>query len=103
MNALVICFSKFGNTKTVAGTIAATLESRGSARVVSTDQLAAADVDGADLVGVGSQMHHINLPEAVRRLAAHVAVRAASQVYRSVPLDAALRRDCSASSMRPSL
>ena len=66
MNALVICFSKFGNTKTVAGAIAATLESKGSARVVSTDQLAAADLDGADLVVMGSPTHRMNLPEAVR-------------------------------------
>ena len=66
MNALVICFSKFGNTKKVAGAIAATLESKGSARVVSTDQLAAADLDGADLVVMGSPTHRMNLPEAVR-------------------------------------
>jgi flavodoxin len=66
MNALVICFSKFGNTKKIAGAIAATLESKGSARVVSTDQLAAADLNDADLVVMGSPAHRMNLPEAVR-------------------------------------
>jgi flavodoxin len=66
MNSLVIYFSKFGNTKKVAEAIAETLKSEGPVRVISTDQLAASDLNEVDLVVVGSPTHRMNLPEAVR-------------------------------------
>ena len=66
MNALVVYFSKFGNTKKIAGAIAETLESAGSVRVVGADKLAVSDLSDADLVVMGSPTHRMNLPEAVR-------------------------------------
>jgi flavodoxin len=66
MNTLVVYFSKFGNTQKVAQAVADTLQSAGAARIVSLDDLTAADLDGADLVVMGSPTHRMNLPEAVR-------------------------------------
>jgi flavodoxin I len=65
MNAIVVWFSKFGNTRRVAEAIAETLQAAGPVRVVSTDQLTAADVTGVDLVVVGTPTHIMNLPRAV--------------------------------------
>ncbi len=42
MNALVLYFSNFGNTKMIAHAIADTLESEGTVRVTRVDQLSAA-------------------------------------------------------------
>ncbi|MFQ6058035.1 MAG: flavodoxin family protein, partial [Anaerolineae bacterium] len=66
MNALVVYFSKFGNTQKVAEVIAETLKSAGSIRVLSLDELTASDMKGVDLVVMGSPTHRMNLPEAVR-------------------------------------
>ena len=66
MNTLIICFSKFGNTRKIAAAIAETLESKGPVRVISTDQLAVSDLNDVDLVMMGSPTHRMNLPEAVR-------------------------------------
>ncbi|MEJ2601580.1 MAG: flavodoxin domain-containing protein [Anaerolineales bacterium] len=66
MNALVVCFSKFGNTKQVAQAIGAVLSAAGPARVIGTDQLGETDFEGVDLVVMGSPTHRMNLPEAVR-------------------------------------
>lgn len=68
MNALVVYFSKFGNTQLIAEAMAETLRSRGSVRLTSLDRLTAADLSGADLVVMGSPTHRMNLPEAVRPL-----------------------------------
>ena len=65
MNAIVVCFSKFGNTRRVAEAIAETLRTAGPVRVVDTDQLMAADITGADLVVMGTPTHVMNLPKAV--------------------------------------
>lgn len=66
MKTLVVHYSKFGNTQKVAEVIAAELESRGPAQVVSLDELAPADFQGVDLVIMGSPTHRMNLPEDVR-------------------------------------
>ena len=66
MNALVVYFSNFGNTRRVAEAIAATLESAGSVRVLSIDQLTVSELKDVDLVVMGSPTHRMNLPEAVR-------------------------------------
>ncbi|NOZ28525.1 MAG: flavodoxin family protein [Chloroflexi bacterium] len=66
MKALVVYFSKFGNTQKVAEAIAETLESAGSVRLLSLERLTASDMEGVDLVVMGSPTHRMNLPEAVR-------------------------------------
>lgn len=66
MNTLIVYFSKFGNTKKVAETIAETMTRAGDARVISIDQLTASDLDQVDLVVMGSPTHYQNLPKAVR-------------------------------------
>jgi flavodoxin len=66
MKTLVIHYSKFGNTQKVAEAMAAALETKGNAQVVSLDALSPADYQGADLVIMGSPTHRMNLPEDVR-------------------------------------
>lgn len=66
MKALVVYFSKFGNTKMVAEAIVEGLKQGSQARVLSSDELTAADFDGADLVVMGCPTHKMNLPIAVQ-------------------------------------
>jgi len=66
MNALVVYYTKFGNTRRVAEAIAEALSRAGDALVVDIDQLSAADLEAADLVVFGSPTHYQNLPAAVR-------------------------------------
>jgi flavodoxin len=66
MNALLVYYSKFGNTQEVAEAIAEELQSAGSVRTLSTDQLTADDMRGIDLAVMGTPTHKMNLPEAVR-------------------------------------
>ncbi len=66
MKTLIVYFSKFGNTKRVAQAIAETMKQAGEARIVSIDQLAASDLEGVDLVVVGSPTHGFTVPEEVR-------------------------------------
>ena len=66
MNALVVYFSKFGNTKMVAEAISARLRQRGDSRVIAWDALTAADFEPVDMVVMGSPTHKMNLPVAVR-------------------------------------
>ena len=68
MNALVIYYSQFGNTRQVAEAIAGVLKKEGPARALSAEQLAAADLEGIDLVVMGTPTYKMNLPEAVRPL-----------------------------------
>ncbi len=65
MKALVIYFSKFGNTRRVAEAIADAL---GAARVVSLEGISSSDLEQAELVILGSPTHRMNLPEAARPL-----------------------------------
>lgn len=66
MKALVVYFSKFGNTRRIAEAIAQTLSRAGEARAVSIDQFTASDLGDVDLVVMGSPTHYQNLPKAVR-------------------------------------
>jgi flavodoxin len=68
VNALVIYFSKFGNTQKVAEAIADELRTRGSARTLSADHLDAAQLKGVDLLVAGTPTHKMNLPETLRPL-----------------------------------
>lgn len=66
MNALVVYFTKFGNTQKVAETIAEELELEASVRVLSLDKLKTSELEGVDLVIMGTPTHRMNLPEGVR-------------------------------------
>ncbi len=66
MKALVVHFSKFGNTRRIAEAMAEPLKQAGEVRVLNIDQLAASDFEGANLVIVGSPTHGFNVPQAVR-------------------------------------
>jgi flavodoxin len=70
MNALVVYFSKFGNTREVAEAIAATLGASGTTRSIPLDELVVSDLAEVDLVVMGSPTHRMNLPEEVRPLLA---------------------------------
>jgi flavodoxin len=66
MKTLVVYFSKFGNTRRLAETIAEVMKPGGDARVISIEQLGASDFEGMDLVVVGSPTHAFTLPPNVR-------------------------------------
>lgn len=66
MRMLIVYFSKFGNTRKVAETMAEVMRQAGDARVVSIDQLAAPDLEAVNLVVVGSPTHAFTVPQAVR-------------------------------------
>jgi len=66
MRSLVVYFSKFGNTQQIAEAIAETLGSAGSVDVISINQFSVSDLEGVELVVMGSPTHRMNLPEAIR-------------------------------------
>jgi flavodoxin len=66
MNALVVYFSKFGNTQKIAEAIAEELEHEASVQVISSDRLSASVLQNVDLVIMGTPTHRMNLPEEVR-------------------------------------
>jgi flavodoxin len=66
MNALVIFFSQFGNTRRIAEAIAGALSQAGTARVVSMAQYSVDDLHEANLVVVGSPTHYQAVPKSVR-------------------------------------
>jgi flavodoxin len=68
MRTLIVYFSRFGNTRRLAETMAETMKSAGEARVASIDQLAASDVQGVDLVVMGTPTHAFAVPAAVRKI-----------------------------------
>ena len=76
MNFLVVYYSKFGNTRLLAKTLAETLTegldtdpgSQGAVRLLGADELAASDLDGLDLLVMGAPTHKMNLPEDLRPL-----------------------------------
>lgn len=83
-NALVVYFSRFGNTQKVAETLAEEFQAIGSARTLSTDQLTANQLQGVDLLVVGTPTHKMNLPETVRPVLEQLPRR----VLRGVPIAA---------------
>lgn len=66
MNALVVYFSKFGNTQMLAEAIAEKLAGNGGVRTISSDELTANDLKDADLIVMGSPTHNMNLPKSVK-------------------------------------
>jgi flavodoxin len=70
MKALIVYFSKFGNTRRVAQAMTETLKRAGDTRVVGIDRLAASDFEGVDLVVVGSPTHAFSMPPVVRSVLA---------------------------------
>ena len=66
MKTLIVYFSKFGNTKRIAEAVAEVMTQAGEARAVSIDQLAASDLEGVDLVVMGSPTHGFTVPPEVR-------------------------------------
>jgi flavodoxin len=72
MKALVVYLSQFGNTQQVAQAIAGVLESAVSVRLLGVDQFSASDLDGIDLLVMGSPTHRMNLPEAIRPVIAQL-------------------------------
>ncbi|MDJ0696707.1 flavodoxin family protein [Mastigocoleus sp. MO_188.B34] len=65
MNALVVYYSEFGNTKQVADAIAQTCRASGSVREISADKLEASDVNNVDLLVFGTPTHMANQPKAL--------------------------------------
>ena len=68
MNALVIYYSKFGNTRILAERISETLKNGGESCAISSDELATEDLEGIDLVVMGSPTHKMNLPQSLPQL-----------------------------------
>lgn len=70
MNAVVIYFSQFGNTRMLAESMVEAMTvamgSSGTVRVAGAEQLDSDALAGADLVVMGVPTHRMNLPEAVR-------------------------------------
>lgn len=66
MKTLVVYFSKFGNTHKIAETIARSISNNGDARMIEFDSLSEKDLEGLDLLVMGSPTHNMNLPKAVK-------------------------------------
>jgi flavodoxin len=66
MNALVVYYSLYGNTRRLAEAMAEELQAAGAARAVSLDQLRPEDLKEINLVVLGSPTHIQNVPKAVR-------------------------------------
>ena len=66
MDALVIYHSQFGNTCQIAEAIAEVFLGAGTARMLSAELLAATELQGANLVVMGTPTHKMSLPQAVR-------------------------------------
>ena len=66
MNALIVYFSKFGNTRKVAEAVAEALQSQGSVSLVPAEGLSLDLLREVDLVVAGSPTHRMNLPEPYR-------------------------------------
>jgi flavodoxin len=66
MKALVVYHSLYGNTKQVAEAIAEVFQEADAARAISADGLTVKELEGMDVVVMGTPTHKMNLPEAVR-------------------------------------
>ena len=64
MHTLVVYFSKFGHTERLAREIAAALGPM--VTVISAEEFSSDDLEGIDLLIVGTPTHKMNLPEVVR-------------------------------------
>jgi flavodoxin len=84
MNALVVYYSQFGNTRQVAEAVAEVFQGAGTARALSAEHLTAAELQAVDLVVMGTPTHKMNLPQAVRPLFEELPRR----ILRGVPVAA---------------
>ena len=66
MHTLVVYHSLYGNTKLVAEAIAGVLQEAGTARTLSAGALEAAELQGVNLVVMGTPTHKMNLPKEVQ-------------------------------------
>jgi flavodoxin len=66
LKTLIVPYSKFGNTRRIAESIAETMRAEADVRVVSIDALDASELETADLVVTGSPTHAFAVPQAVR-------------------------------------
>ncbi len=66
MRTLVVYFSKFGNTRRLAEAIAEVMQQVGDTRTVSIERLTASDLEGMDLVVMGTPTHGFTVPQEVR-------------------------------------
>jgi flavodoxin len=84
MNALVVYYSQFGNTQQVAEAITEVFQEAGVARILGAERLTGAELQGVDLVVMGTPTHKMNLPQAVRRVFENLPRR----ILRGVPIAA---------------
>jgi flavodoxin len=68
MNAVVVYYSVFGNTKSVAEAIGQTLDSGAAVRTVSARDLAAVDLMETDLLVAGTPTHVMKVPADFRAI-----------------------------------
>ena len=68
MNALVVYYTRFGHTRSVAEAIAERLQSAGSVDVIGAERVTAQCFDGIDLLVVGTPTHVANLPKELRSI-----------------------------------
>ncbi len=68
MNVLVVYFSKFGNTAKVAEIIADVMQTAGTVQCLSLNEMNSSDLEGCDLLIMGTPTHRMNLPEPVREV-----------------------------------
>jgi flavodoxin len=66
MKALIVFHSQFGNTEQVAEAIGGLLGKAGAARTLKAEGMTVAELEGVDLVVMGTPTHKMNLPLAVR-------------------------------------
>ena len=81
MQTTVVFFSKFGHTQKVAEVIADALQTAGPVRLLALDQLVPAQLQGADLVIMGTPTHRMNLPTDVRPLLARLPSRCLQHIH----------------------
>jgi flavodoxin len=66
MKVLIVYYSKYGNTRRIAESIADTARQSVSIRLISIDQLSTNELQGVDLVVIGSPTHYQAVPKNVR-------------------------------------
>jgi hypothetical protein len=66
MDDLIVCYSKLENMEQTADAIAGERRSAGSIRMMRTDNLTVADIDGADMVAGGAPICAARKPKELR-------------------------------------
>jgi len=68
MRSIVAYYTRYGNTRQVAEAIAEVLAGAGEVRTAPIDGLTADELEGVDLLVVGSPTHYQSLPKEVRAM-----------------------------------